>query len=360
MNVKRLRRRLAIGAGSLAAFVVVVAVALGSSCRFTPPTAVTADARFGRLVPPAACTRTPADPHAASHVSYPETSPDAACFTPVRHDGHAVTPEPAPPACAFPGDRARLLALATALDAVASGAAHVTLPCTLSAAERRAAFTHDAAVVRALAASTETYPYGAIIVPGHGRKDQEETAIATWLPGDGCRELAPGDLRKLGAMPLRTGYGADAFRGKVAPILIPTGGAVHSSVVEAFAMMHLLQCQEHVPAERILVEPCAEHTHTNLRNGARWLDQLGARAGYVVTDGFQARYLQDWSGFQLVGGGLDQRSLRDWGFVLGAWRQASVGATNGFWLTPYRFWAEERGDGKAGSFTCVDPPDDER
>ena len=90
-------------------------------------------------------------------------------------------------------------------------------------------------------------------------------------------------------------------------------------------------------------------------NSARWLDVLGARAGYLVTDGFQARYFQDWSGFQLVGGGLDQRSLRDWGFVVGSWRQASVGADNGFWVTPYRFWAEDRAPGEPGSFTCVDP-----
>ena len=339
----------------IGALLVGAGVALGSSCRLTPPTTVTADARFGRLVPPAACTRAPADSHAASHVSYPETSPAAACFTPVHHDGHAITPEPTPAGCAFPADRERLLALARTLDAVASGAVHVTLPCTLSGAARHAAFAHDAAVVRALAASTETHPYGAIIVPGHGRKDQEATAIATWLPGDDCRALAPGDLRKLGAMPLRTAYAADAFRGNVAPIVLSTGGAVHSSVVEAFAMMHLLQCQEHVPAERILVEPCAEHTHTNLRNSARWLDVLGARAGYLVTDGFQARYFQDWSGFQLVGGGLDQRSLRDWGFIVGSWRQASVGADNGFWVTPYRFWAEGRAPGEPGSFTCVDP-----
>ena len=348
------RKRLAIGGAALAAVGLVATVALGWSCRFTVPEHVTEDARFGRGVAHAACTRTPADPYAASHVSFPETNAAAACFTPVHHEGHVITPERTPAGCAFPVDRERLLALARALDAVATGAAHVTLPCTLSSPERHAAFAHDALVVRALAASTETYPYGALIVPGHGKKDQEQTAIAGWLPGDECRELAPGDLQRLGAMPSRTGHAADAYRGKVAPIVIPTGGAVHSSVVEAFAMMHLLQCQEHVPPERILVEPCAEHTHTNLRNGARWLHELGARAGYVVTEDLQARYFQDWSGFQLVGGGLDQRSLRDWGFVIGSWRQASVGADNGFWLTPYRFWAEGRGPGEAGTFTCVD------
>lgn len=348
------RRRFEI-VGVSVALLLLVGLLLGSSRRTRVPDERAVDARFGRLVPPAACTREPVDPHAASHVSFPETDPVASCFTRVEHRGHALVPRAEPPAgCAFPADRARLRALADALDAVANGGTHPTLPCTLDERARRAAFTHNARVVRSLAEEEHAFPYGAIIVPGHGRKSQEETAIAHWLPGDTCQELDASDLRKLGAMPYRTEIGADAYRGGVAPIVVPTGGAVHSSVVEAFAMMHLLQCKHRVPAERIVVEPCAEHTHTNLRNGARWLHALGARAGYLVTDELQAGYLQDWSGFQLVGGGLDQRSLRDYGFVVGSWRQASEGAGTGFWLTPYRFWAEGRAPGEAGTFTCVE------
>lgn len=348
------RRRIQIIAGGIA-LLLLVGWLLTSSHRRSVPEERAIDARFGRLVPPAACTRDPVDPHAASHVSFPETDPVAACFTRVEHHGHDVTAQSPPAAgCAFPADRARLRALADALDAVANGAAHPTLPCTLDERTRRVAFAHDARVVRALAEDEHAYPYGAILVPGHGRKAQEETPVAGWLPGDACRELDASALRKLGAMPFRTETAADAYRGRVAPVVIPTGGAVHSSVVEAFAMMHLLQCTYRVPAERILLEPCAEHTHTNLRNGARWLRELGARAGYLVTDELQARYLQDWSGFQLVGGGIDQRSLRDYGFIVGSWRQASVGVATGFWLTPYRFWAEPRDAGGAGTFTCVE------
>ena len=51
---------------------------------------------------------------------------------------------------------------------------------------------------------------------------------------------------------------------------------------------------------------------------------------------------------------FDERSLRDWGYVIGSWRQASTGIRAGFWFTPYRFWAEPR-DG-LGSVTCVDFP----
>ena len=48
------------------------------------------------------------------------------------------------------------------------------------------------------------------------------------------------------------------------------------------------------------------------------------------------------------------RSLGDWGYILGSWRQASLGVEAGFWFTPFRFWAEpETG---LGSFTCLRSP----
>ena len=46
------------------------------------------------------------------------------------------------------------------------------------------------------------------------------------------------------------------------------------------------------------------------------------------------------------------RATRDWGYLLGSWRQASSGVSSGFWFTPYRFWAEPRN--ALGSVTCVD------
>ena len=41
--------------------------------------------------------------------------------------------------------------------------------------------------------------------------------------------------------------------------------------------------------------------------------------------------------------------MRDFGFVSWSYRQASVGADYGFWLTPYRFWHDE----KLANVTCV-------
>jgi hypothetical protein len=82
---------------------------------------------------------------------------------------------------------------------------------------------------------------------------------------------------------------------------------------------------------------------------------MGGRAAYLVTiDGMQSDYFEDDSWFEGILGSIDQRSLRDWGYVIGSWRRASVGEDTGYWFTPYRFWAEPR-DG-LGSATCVDLP----
>jgi hypothetical protein len=329
------------------------------------------DARFGRLGGPGAPPPLRAmceswrgvvgarDPWALTHVSYPETDDIDACFTRVTYDGRDAHPGATPRGCGFPDDaaRARLEALAARLDALAEdGPASRTLfPCTLSPAERDAARRQNALALRALARGRDVDPYAAVIVPGHGLREQAKTSIADFLPGEPCRALADGDLGRLGAMPVRSARAADALRGGVAPLAIVSGGAVHSRMIEAFALMHLLQCREGIAPERILVEPCAEHTHTNLRNGARWIHEMGGRAAYLVTDdGIQSKYFQDWSGFELILGSVDQRSLRDWGYVVGSWRQASVGMESGFWFTPYRFWAEPRGE--LGSATCVEDP----
>src|SRR5690606_22998233 len=101
--------------------------------------------------------------------------------------------------------------------------------------------------------------------------------------------------------------------------------------------------------------PCADHTHTNVRHTGSMVIALGGRTAYVVTDsGLQGKYLQDWTSFSVIGGSIDQRALRDWGYLLGSWHQASVGLDAGFWFTPYRFWGEA---GELADFTCVRPLD---
>jgi hypothetical protein len=354
---------------------LVALLALGvlplAGCGYREPVpAFTAnDARFGRLKghadPPskrAMCgswlgSVVARDEWAITHVSFPESDVQSACFTPVTHQGRKVTLGPTPRGCSFPDQstRARLEALADELDGLGDDRPHSLFPCTLTSIQRSVARRHNARALRAMARSADTCPYSAVVVPGHGVLESNDTALAAFLPGHTCSDLADGDLDRLGAMPIRSARAADALRGGVAPFAIVSGGAVHSRVIEAFALMQLLECREHVAPERILVEPCAEHTHTNIRNSGRWIHAMGARAAYLLTDDWlQSEYLQDWSGFELLMGTPDQRSLRDWGYLMGSWRQASIGIDAGFWMTPYRFWAEPR-DG-LGSQTCVDLP----
>ncbi len=346
---------------------------LACGIREAAPTYRTRDARFGYLdgrgdpvSKSHACSRwvtsvVSRDPHAVTHVSFPETNVEASCFVPVRHEGEDVaSPIGATPrGCAFPNarSRARAITLAVELERVATeGAPHALLDCGLAEADRRAAALHNARVLRAVADEDASYPYAAIVVPGHGKGNQSTSTLLGRRPGEACRQSDDATLPVLAGMLPRTRRASALLRGRVAPIAIVSGAAVHSPLNESFAMLHLLSCARAssfaVPAERVLVEPCAAHTHTNLRNSGRWLDLLEARAGYVVTDDFlQSDYFQDSSGFELLMGSIDQRSLRDFGALLGAWRQASVGISSGFWFTPYRFWAEPR-EG-LGAMTCV-------
>jgi hypothetical protein len=363
--VRRLGPRVVAGV-SLVTLASMLAGGGGCGYREPVPAFTAHDARFGRL---AGAAEAPSqrrmcehwissvvarDEHAISHVSFPDGNVQDACFTTVTHDGRSVHVGAVPRGCSYPeqGARARLLALADELERVPDTAPHRLYPCSLRADQRAAARIQNVRALRAMALRPETYPYSAVVVPGHGVPEQAVTSLARFLPGESCRELADGDLGKLGALPVRSERAADALRGGVAPVVIVSGGAVHSTVVEAFALMQLLECREHIAPERILVEPCADHTHTNLRNSGRWIDAMNGRAAYLLTDDWiQSEYFQDFSGFEFLMGSVDQRSLRDWGYVIGSWRQASIGNDAGFWFTPYRFWAEAR-DG-LGSLTCV-------
>lgn len=350
-----------------------LAATVGVGCGYREPVpAFTAnDARFGHMgghgEPPSQETMchhwtsavVARDEHAITHASFPESDVQTACFTPVTHQGRDVTVGATPRGCGYPNEasRARLLALAAELDHLAEDASspHHLFPCTLTPKDRAAACRQNARTLRALAKRPESYPYAAVLTPGHGLLAQNETAIASYMPADPCKAMAEGDLARLGAMPIRTARAADSLRGGAAGVVIASGGAVHSRVIEAFAMMQLLECREHIEPDRILLEPCADHTHTNLRNGGRWLVAMGARSAYLLTDDFlQSDYFQDFSGFEYLMGSVDQRSLRDWGYLIGSWRQASIGLKSGFWFTPYRFWAEPKDD--LGSATCVDYP----
>ena len=131
-----------------------------------------------------------------------------------------------------------------------------------------------------------------------------------------------------------------------------SGGAIHSRLTEAFLLDYLLACRFGVATDAVLVDPCADHTHTNLRNTGSLVAAIGGRTAYVVTDdGLQSGYLEEYTAFDFLFGSIDQRAVRDFGYLLGSYRRASAGMKAGFWYTPYRFWAEPTNG--LGSFTCI-------
>lgn len=297
---------------------------------------------------------------AMSHASFPEALP-AACFVSVRYDGERAQPDPVPSGCGYPTPAAlpQLEAERDRYERIAAGRPVSRLPpelgCELPSGARAAAARQNARALARVArdlAEGKLYPYSSIAVFGFGHRDQGASVLLGHEPGAECRPMSKADLDLLTINVTRAGRAALAHAGRVAPVVVTSGGAVHSPLIEAFALAHLARCRFGVPADRILVDPCADHTHTNIKHSGGLVVALGGRTAYIVTDdGLQAEYLEEWVPWRLIGGDLDQRSLRDWGYLLGSWRRASVGMRAGYWFTPYRFWAEPA-DG-LGSFTCA-------
>ncbi|MBI2393686.1 MAG: YdcF family protein [Deltaproteobacteria bacterium] len=309
-----------------------------------------------------------------SHAAFPELDP-ASCYVPVRYAAGVEgkpKPDPIPSHCGYPepGTRAVLAREIARYDAIAAGVSSelplnlarelplnlarelpLDLACDLPPDERMRAARLNAATLRAAAEDGRKYPYAAVSTFGYGAPMHEKSGLMTWRPGDACPTLAPLHLARLGQNVQRAERAAAAFRAGVAPVITVSGGAIHSPVYETWILAYLLTCRLGVPASAILVDPCADHTHTNLRNTAGLVVALGGRSAYVVTTGIQVGYRQEWTTFDWIGGSIDQRSLRDFGYVVGSFRQASVGVDHGFWLTPYRFFAEPK-DG-LGGVTCV-------
>jgi hypothetical protein len=289
------------------------------------------------------------DEHALEHDAFPELSADA-CFTKVSYDEEHPRPEPMAPNCGYPRRQQptvdHLLAEATRFeqwaDAHPSRHGPYWQSCELEPERRRAVARHNARTLRALAAhlgSGKRYPYSAIPTFGYGSRRQSGSRLNRWRLGMPCLQLDEWDLSLLELNRLRAARAAAAFRAQVAPVVIVSGGAVHSRLNESVMLHHLVTCQHGVPPDRTLLDPCARHTHENLRNTGGLVVSLGGREAYIVLSGLQVGYLQEWSAFDLLGSSLDARSLRDFGFLPGSWRQASSGLDAGFWYTPYRFWA---------------------
>jgi hypothetical protein len=120
-----------------------------------------------------------------------------------------------------------------------------------------------AALNRATPPTDPTAPYPFLIVPGY-------TPRFGWRRG-----LHPKNIARLEVA-------LGDLRAGVAPAVIVSGGAVHSPDNEALLMREWLLDHD-VDEASIVVEPCARHTTTNLRNAGRILLAAGAKEALVVT-----------------------------------------------------------------------------
>jgi DUF218 domain len=150
----------------------------------------------------------------------------------------------------------------------------------------------NAATVGAISrADWDAAPYTALLVFGHG---PEDPVSRTGVMGH-----------------IRLGIAADLYKRGLAPFIIVSGGNVHPNRTpfnEAVEMKRLLIQDYGIPADRILMEPHARHTTTNLRNSARLL--LGA--GFPT--GKPALVVSDHKTIQYIGGpDLAARNLQEMG-----------------------------------------------
>lgn len=340
-----------------------------ASCavKFDAPREHVADARFGKAPrdfdPSRACGNWDgsfeSDPEARVHHSFAERSP-ASCFVEVIYSGENPRVGEVPAECGYPSEDsvATLEGRAAVYEATASRRSRsvpLELACDLDESTLARAAKNNASTMRATARvlhESKRFPYALVGTFGFGSSDHDASALVGWKPGDACRDIDDRDRALLGINQARASRAARAFHAGVAPMISVSGGAVHSSLNESFMLTHLLVCDLGVPRDRVLVDPCADHTHTNIRNTGAIVIGVGGRTAYLLTDDtLQSDYLQEWTLFDLIGGSIDQRAKRDWGFLIGAWRQASRGMKAGFWYSPYRFWAEDPGG--LGSFACV-------
>lgn len=300
------------------------------------------------------------DDDASSHVTFPELR-DVGCFVPVHYGDGAPRAAAPKPGCGYPVDlRATLAQLAREIaryESVIAGRSETmprVLACDLPDDVRRSAARVNARTLQRLARRLREgrrYPYAAAATFGFGYRNMAASNLVGWLPDEPCPVLGKRDMDLFSVNRVRAFRASEVQLAGIAPVVTVSGGAVHAPLYEAFMLDYLATCRFGVPRDAILLDPCADHTHTNLLNTGSLLVGMGARTAYVVTDdGLQSDYLQDWTLFSWIGGAIDQRSLRDWGYLLGSWRQASVGMRAGFWFTPYRFWGAE--DPAHRSLTC--------
>ena len=139
--------------------------------------------------------------------------------------------------------------------------------------------------------------YDALVVPGYTPLDAVDATPGVHPIARERLMLAASDLQK-----------------NVAPLVILSGGNVHPDGTpynEALEMKTFLIAQG-VARERVLIEPCARHSHTNLRNTGRLMMSLGMRRALIVTSADQTMYFS-----RPRTSSFDGRCISDLGYLVG-------------------------------------------
>lgn len=175
----------------------------------------------------------------------------------------------------------------------------------------------DSLALRALARARPTYGAHALNAatnslvleqaPAHLAQSQYDLLIVPgFTPLDADRPI---HLRELEPAMRRIELAAQDFLEGKAPYVLVTGGSVHppgTPFNEALLMReHLMDTG--VSPSRILVDPFARHTPTNLRNAGRLMLDLGLSRGLIVTGFERAVFSQ---AFYLANGDLSTFNLR--------------------------------------------------
>lgn len=142
--------------------------------------------------------------------------------------------------------------------------------------------------------------YDVIIVPGFTPLDAKEPSAVVHPTAAARLDAAMG-----------------FWRGGAAPLLLVSGANVHpdgTPYVEAMLMKRYL-LDHAVPPAAIVVEPCARHSHTNLRDAGRFMLRYGLGKALIVTSRDQAFYFANprLSGFE-------ERCLVDLGYRVGTFQ----------------------------------------
>lgn len=134
-----------------------------------------------------------------------------------------------------------------------------------------------AAVAAVRKTAWKQFPHPALLVFGHGPEDaQSRTGVMGYI---------------------RMTIAAAMFKRGLAPFIVVSGGNVHPNRTpfnEAVEMKRILIEQHGIPADRILMEPHARHTTTNVRNCARLLLAAGFpanRPSLIVSDHMTIKYI---------------------------------------------------------------------